>query len=429
MAPSPCCQLVPAHRESPGCLAAGTAKGPSARPGMPQGQQSPRSLPSGSSGASLSSFTLNKRLPSHACACCVCARVYVPGLAGFSDAGGLYRALWGAGTPLGRLLPAGKGRPGGWGPAGAARGAGGAGCRRGFAVLPGGPGRGTGGDSPGPPAAAAEPAGAARWKHRHLLARTPAAATVPAHPPQSLGRGVTMADPPTRCSGSQRRDSGDRCLAGREASVASRATPVGAGSPGAKRGPWPHGGERRLGEALATRSRDGACGGPLPACPPASSALQCERGDPPLRKVPIFSRGMKSFLVPAQNRSLRGPARKGAFGQWPDSLMGPAAGTYALPDRGVAAGLCSSPDDASRTLQVLSSPGPPLHGQPATSPLGQLPKPCCMALPALQPCPSGMNKPCSPAVLGPRTCHYNLPGCVGLWRMNCPAVPRATPIP
>lgn len=81
--------------------------------------------------------------------------------------------------------------------------------------------------------------------------------------------------------------------------------------------------------------------------PPSCPALQCERCDPPLRKVPIFSRGMKSFLIPAQNGSLRVPAREGAFGQRPKSLMGRAAGAgwgrLALPGRGVAAGLGSSP--------------------------------------------------------------------------------------
>lgn len=37
----------------------------------------------------------------------------------------------------------------------------------------------------------------------------------------------------------------------------------------------------------------GACGAPRGRPSP-----QCESGDPPLGKVAIFSRGMKSFLIP-----------------------------------------------------------------------------------------------------------------------------------
>lgn len=74
---------------------------------------------------------------------------------------------------------------------------------------------------------------------------------------------------------------------------------------------------------------------------------------------------MKSFHIPAQNRSLRGPVREGAF--WPaaELLTGPCCrsglGTVALPGRGVAAGLGSSPGHASRTLQVPTSLGSPLR--------------------------------------------------------------------
>lgn len=100
-----------------------------------------------------------------------------------------------------------------------------------------------------------------------------------------------------------------------------------------------------------------------PSCltpPPHPPPLQCECGDPPLRKVPIFRRGMKSFLIPAQNRSLREPAREGAFGQGPSSLMGPAAGAgcSARPWGGSWAGLFSWP--CPRDLAGHHQPRTPL---------------------------------------------------------------------
>lgn len=178
-----------------------------------------------------------------------------------------------------------------------------------------------------------------------------------------------------------------------------------------------------------------------PSCLTPPPPRQCERGDPPLRKVPIFSRGMKSFLIPAQNRSLREPAREGAFGQGPSSLMGPAAGAgcSARPWGGSWAGLFSWP--CPRDLAGHHQPRTPLT-RPASHLSSAAPKQCCAEPPGPWPSPSGMNKSCGPAhlpwlgagapwlptapqlpTLGPGTMQgpeakgmslCNLPGCVGL---------------